>query len=64
MTKALTTQNKPMHKSTRILLIAIGTLSILAGLIAYLKRNDVSGAISAFVIGSSVLGVVFMDKRE
>lgn len=53
-----------MHKSTRILLIAIGTLSILAGLIAYLKRNDVSGAISAVVIGSSILGVVFMDKRE
>lgn len=53
-----------MHKSTRILLIAIGTLSILAGLIRCLKRNDVSGAISAFVIGSSILGVVFMDKRE
>lgn len=53
-----------MNKSTRILLIAIGTLSILAGLITYLKRNDVSGAISAFVIGSSILGVVFMDKGE
>lgn len=53
-----------MNKSTKILLIAIGTLSIIAGIFNYLKKEDLTESMFALVIGISIIVTVFMEKNE
>ncbi|WP_182835561.1 hypothetical protein [Flagellimonas lutimaris] len=52
-----------MNKSTKILLIAIGTLSIIAGIFNYLKKEDLTESMFALVIGISIIVTVFYGKK-
>lgn len=52
-----------MNKSTKIILIVIGTLSIVAG-IARFFQGDKIDALLAFVLGISLIVLIYFQKEK
>jgi len=53
-----------MKKSTRKIIIGIGTLSILSGIYGILSKGELYEIIFAFFIGSSLIGATYFDKKS
>ena len=51
-----------MEKSTRNLIIGIGTLSILSGIYGIIIKDDMFNIISAIFIGASLIGSIYFDQ--
>ena len=50
-----------MKKSTKNLIIGIGSLSILAGIYSIFTNGEMFDIISAITIGASLIGSVYFD---
>lgn len=50
-----------MNKTTKKLLIVIGTLSILAGIVRYFQGDNIDSLL-AFVIGITLIGSIYFTK--
>ena len=53
-----------MEKLTKIVLIIIGSLSILAGIFAYFYKNDTPIDYFAIFIGVAIIGSVFLIETK
>lgn len=53
-----------MNKSTKTVLVVIGLLSLLAGIFEYLNNDDPTRSLFGVFIGVSIIGTVFMMKKE
>ena len=53
-----------MDKKTKITLIIIGILSVLAGIGVYFEKQENINALFAIFIGLALIGTVFFIKKE